>query len=135
MGVVLGPAGIPLSCKGRTIVEGLEDIIGLGLETMEVQTVRMISPGHFEQYWQAGVLANKAEFQMNIHGPYYAEILGERVERNRTLMKMDATLQGDQDRERPPRDLPCGALRIHGPWACRQRAGRHSHVRRGRPHP
>ena len=93
MGVVLGPAGIPLSCKGRTIVEGLEDIIGLGLETMEVQTVRMISPGHFEQYWQAGVLANKAEFQMNIHGPYYAEILGERVERNRTLMKMDATLQ------------------------------------------
>ena len=103
MGVVLGPAGIPLSCKGRTIVEGLEDIIGLGLETMEVQTVRMISPGHFEQYWQAGVLANKAEFQMNIHGPYYAEILGERVERNRTLMKMDATLQATKTVNARPR--------------------------------
>ena len=57
--VRLGPAGVPLSCKGRTIVEGMDDIISLGLETMEVQTVRMVAPQHFEQYWQAGVLANK----------------------------------------------------------------------------
>ena len=35
MGVKLGPAGVPLSCKGRTIVEGMDDIIALGLETME----------------------------------------------------------------------------------------------------
>ena len=32
MPVKLGPAGIPLSCKGRTIVEGMDDIISLGLE-------------------------------------------------------------------------------------------------------
>ena len=51
-------------------MEGMDDIISLGLETMEVQTVRMIAPQHFEQYWQAGVLANKTEFEMNIHGPY-----------------------------------------------------------------
>ena len=56
MGVKLGPAGVPLSCKGRTIVEGMDDIIALGLETMEAQTVRLIQPQHFEQYWQAGVL-------------------------------------------------------------------------------
>ncbi len=91
--VKLGPAGIPLSCKGRTIVEGMDDIISLGLETMEVQTVRMIAPQHFEQYWQAGVLANKTEFEMNIHGPYYSELLGNRVERGRSLTKIEATLQ------------------------------------------
>ena len=91
--VRLGPAGIPLSCKGRTIVEGMDDIISLGLETMEVQTVRMIAPQHFEQYWQAGVLANKTEFEMNIHGPYYSELLGNRVERGRSLTKIEATLQ------------------------------------------
>ena len=50
MGVKLGPAGVPLSCKGRTIVEGMDDIIALGLETMEAQTVRLIQPQHFEQY-------------------------------------------------------------------------------------
>tara|TARA_B100000614_G_scaffold112200_1_gene100641 strand:- start:574 stop:1701 length:1128 start_codon:yes stop_codon:yes gene_type:complete len=71
----------------------MDDIISLGLETMEVQTVRMIAPQHFEQYWQAGVLANKTEFEMNIHGPYYSELLGNRVERGRSLTKIEATLQ------------------------------------------
>ena len=46
----------------------MDDIISLGLETMEVQTVRLVSPQHFEQYWQAGVLANKTNFEMNLHG-------------------------------------------------------------------
>ena len=93
MSIKLGPAGVPLSCKGRTIVEGMDDIISLGLETMEVQTVRMVAPQHFEQYWQAGVLANKTDFEMNIHGPYYSELLGGRVERGRSLAKIEATLQ------------------------------------------
>ena len=89
----IGPAGVPLSCKGRTIVEGMDDIISLGLETMEVQTVRMVAPNHFEQYWQAGVLANKTDFEMNLHGPYYSELLGNRVERNRSLTKIEAAMQ------------------------------------------
>jgi len=93
MSVKLGPAGVPLSCKGRTIVEGMDDIISLGLETMEVQTVRMVAPQHFEQYWQAGVLAYKADFEMNIHGPYYSELLGDRLQRNRSLAKIEAALQ------------------------------------------
>ena len=93
MSIKLGPAGVPLSCKGRTIVEGMDDIISLGLETMEVQTVRMVAPQHFEQYWQAGVLANKTDFEMNIHGPYYSELLGGKVERGRSLAKIEATLQ------------------------------------------
>ena len=93
MAIKLGPVGVPLSCKGRTIVEGMDDIISLGLETMEVQTVRMVAPQHFEQYWQAGVLANKTDFEMNIHGPYYSELLGGKVERGRSLAKIEATLQ------------------------------------------
>ena len=35
-----GPAGIPLSCKGRTIRDGIEDIHALGLHCMEIQLVR-----------------------------------------------------------------------------------------------
>ena len=93
MTVKLGPAGVPLSCKGRTIMEGMDDIISLGLETMEVQTVRLVSPQHFEQYWQAGVLANKTGFEMNLHGPYYSELLGDKLQRNRSLAKVEAALQ------------------------------------------
>ena len=93
MPIRLGPAGVPLSCKGRTIVEGMDDIISLGMDTMEIQTVRMVAPNHFEQYWQAGVLSHKAEFELNIHGPYYAELLGNRMQRNRSLAKFEASLQ------------------------------------------
>jgi deoxyribonuclease-4 len=71
----------------------MDDIISLGLETMEVQTVRMVAPQHFEQYWQAGVLAHKTGFEMNIHGPYYSELLGDRLQRNRSLAKIEAALQ------------------------------------------
>ncbi len=84
---------MPLSCKGRTIVEGMDDITALGLDTMEIQTVRIVQPQHFDQYWQAGILSWKTEFEMNLHGPYYAEILGNRRERNRTLSKMESAIQ------------------------------------------
>ncbi len=35
-----GPAGIPLSCKGRTLKDGIEDVHNLGLSAMEAQLVR-----------------------------------------------------------------------------------------------
>ena len=93
MPVRFGPAGVPLSCKGRTIVDGMDDITSLGLDTMEIQTVRAITPQHFDQYWQAGLLSWKTEFEMNIHGPYYAEVLGDRRARMRTMAKLEASLQ------------------------------------------
>ena len=89
----LGPAGVPLSCKGRTIVEGMDDITSLGLDAMEIQTVRTVQPKHFDQYWQAGILSWNSDLEMNLHGPYYAELLGSKRERNRTLTKMEASMQ------------------------------------------
>jgi deoxyribonuclease-4 len=35
-----GPAGIPLSCKGRTLQDGIEDVHNLSLSAIEVQMVR-----------------------------------------------------------------------------------------------
>lgn len=35
-----GPAGIPLSCKGRTFKDGIEDVHNLALTAMEIQLVR-----------------------------------------------------------------------------------------------
>ena len=93
MPLKLGPAGVPLSCKGRTIVEGMDDFTVLGLETMEIQTVRQVQPHHFDQYWQAGILSHKTDFEMNVHGPYYGELLGSRRERNRTFAKMESSMQ------------------------------------------
>lgn len=36
-----GPSGIPLSCKGRTLLDGIKDVHKLGLTAMEVQFLRM----------------------------------------------------------------------------------------------
>ena len=35
-----GPAGIPLSCKGRTLKDGIEDVHSLSLTALEIQLVR-----------------------------------------------------------------------------------------------
>lgn len=42
-----GPAGIPLSCKGRTLKDGIEDVHNLSLTALEVQMVR---PNAVETY-------------------------------------------------------------------------------------
>lgn len=36
-----GPSGIPLSCKGRTLKDGVEDVHNLGLNALEAQMIRM----------------------------------------------------------------------------------------------
>ena len=36
-----GPSGIPLSCKGRTLRDGIEDVHNLGLTALEAQLVRV----------------------------------------------------------------------------------------------
>ena len=71
----------------------MDDITALGLEAMEIQTVRPVQPKHFDQYWQAGILSWDSGIEMNLHGPYYAELLGKRRERNRSLAKMEASMQ------------------------------------------
>jgi len=38
MKLLFGPAGIPLSCKGRTILDGIIDTRKLGLDVMEIAT-------------------------------------------------------------------------------------------------
>ena len=35
-----GPAGIPLSSKGRTIKDGIEDVHMMGLNAIEIQMIR-----------------------------------------------------------------------------------------------
>ncbi|MCI4338103.1 MAG: hypothetical protein L3J72_02220, partial [Thermoplasmata archaeon] len=36
-----GPAGIPLSCKGRTLRDGIADVHHLGLTALEVQFIKV----------------------------------------------------------------------------------------------
>ena len=56
-----GPAGIPLSCKGRTIRDGIEDIHALGLHCMEIQLVRGKYVDELEDFEELGEIAQSLD--------------------------------------------------------------------------
>ncbi len=85
----IGPAGIPLSCKGRTIQDGLKDVHYLGLSAMELQMVRPIMENDPEYYEQIGRLAKELDIELAIHLPYHTSLISSDsyVERNLEMMK------------------------------------------------
>jgi deoxyribonuclease-4 len=56
-----GPSGIPLSCKGRTLKDGIEDVHGLGLTAMEVQLVRVNLAERYAREDEVGLTPRKVE--------------------------------------------------------------------------
>ena len=75
MNVRFGPAGIPLSCKGRTLKDGLEDIYALELNAMEIQLVRGVGQ-KIENASEIAALAEELDIQLSVHTPYYMDLLG-----------------------------------------------------------
>ncbi|MGQ0534846.1 MAG: TIM barrel protein [Methanobacteriota archaeon] len=71
--IFLGPAGIPLSCKGRTILDGVRHVQDLGLNAMEVEFVRGI---RLEDSYarEVGTLARDLGIRLTAHAPYYTNL-------------------------------------------------------------
>jgi deoxyribonuclease-4 len=64
-----GPSGIPLSCKGRTLRDGIEDVHALGLTAMEIQLVRLSPIERFVSDEEVG------QTPMSISGELVVEVL------------------------------------------------------------
>ena len=79
-----GPAGIPLSCKGRNIRDGIEDIHALGLHCMEIQLVRGKYVDELDDFEELGAIAQSLDIHMGIHAPYYMDFLGNGYMRNKS---------------------------------------------------
>jgi deoxyribonuclease-4 len=88
MFVRFGPAGIPLSCKGRTLKDGLEDIYSLELNAMEIQLVRGVGQ-KIENAEEIKTLAEELDVQLSVHTPYYMDLIGtpEGIERSMENVK------------------------------------------------
>ncbi len=76
MFIRFGPAGIPLSCKGRTLKDGLEDIYALELNALEIQLVRGVGQ-KIENAEEIAGLAKELDIQLSVHTPYYMDLLGD----------------------------------------------------------
>ena len=76
MNIRFGPAGIPLSCKGRTLKDGIEDIHALQLDAMEVQLLRPLRdiPEDLDLIKELG---EELDVALSVHAPYYMDLLGD----------------------------------------------------------
>lgn len=77
----IGPAGIPLSCKGRTNKDGLvytREI--LDLNAMEVQFVRGLYVMKDEEAQFMKDFADKNDVELHVHAPYYTNLAGNSEE-------------------------------------------------------
>jgi len=72
----IGPAGVPLSCKGRTPLEGVQHCQELGLNAMELQFVRGIRMDD-EYAKQVGQLARELGVKLSAHAPYYTNLAAD----------------------------------------------------------
>ncbi len=85
----IGPAGIPLSCKGRTNKDGLvytKQI--LDLNAMEVQFVRGLYIMEEEEANFMKEYSQENDVELHVHSPYYINLAGSGEELNLSIDKI-----------------------------------------------
>jgi len=85
----IGPAGIPLSCKGRTNKDGLfytKHI--LDLNAMEVQFVRGLYVMEDEEAEFMKTFAEEYDMELHVHAPYYINLAGTSEEIDLSIEKI-----------------------------------------------
>lgn len=83
----IGPAGIPLSCKGRTVKDGIIYTRNLELDAMQVQFVRGIRMED-EEALEIGRVAREAMVDLHVHAPYYTNLAGDEKNRENAYEKI-----------------------------------------------
>ena len=88
--ITFGPAGIPLSCKGRTVRDGIIYTRNLELDAMEVQFVRGIRMTE-EEAIKVRATAEEAKVELHVKAPYYLNLAGDEANVEMSFNKILAT--------------------------------------------
>lgn len=88
--ITFGPAGIPLSCKGRTVRDGIIYTRNLELDAMEVQFVRGIRMTE-EEAKKVRQTAQEAGVELHVKAPYYINLAGDEANVEMSNAKILAT--------------------------------------------
>ena len=88
--ITFGPAGIPLSCKGRTVRDGIIYTRNLELDAMEVQFVRGIRMTE-EEATKVRETAEEAGVELHVKAPYYINLAGDEANVEMSFNKILAT--------------------------------------------
>jgi len=85
----IGPAGIPLSCKGRTNKDGLRYVKEvLDLNAMEVQFIRGLFRMDDEEAIFMKEYSKKNDVELYVHAPYYTNLAGDEEELEMSFEKI-----------------------------------------------
>jgi len=77
--IFLGPAGIPVSSKKGSTLDGIKTVKELGLNAMEIEFVRGVKMSR-ELAKKVGELASQLNVRLSVHAPYYINLLSEKQE-------------------------------------------------------
>ena len=72
----VGPAGIPLSTKKRSTIEGIKEVASLGLDAMEIEFVRGVRMSE-KLASKTKESAEEAGVKLTVHAPYYINLLSD----------------------------------------------------------
>jgi len=87
----IGPAGIPLSCKERTNIDGIIYTRCLGLSAMEIRFARgFISE---EEAKEIKRVAKKCDVALYVHAPYYINLAGDKRNVKMGMEKIENTMK------------------------------------------
>ncbi len=78
--IYLGTAGIPLSAKGKSTIEGVKKVKELGLNAMEVEFVQGVKMS-LEKAKELGEVARSLGVRLSVHAPYYINLCSEEKEK------------------------------------------------------
>ena len=87
----IGPAGIPLSCKERTNIDGIIYTRCLGLSAMEIRFARgFISE---EEAKEIKKVAKKCDIALYVHAPYYINLAWDKRNVKMSREKIEKTMK------------------------------------------
>jgi len=71
----IGIAGVPLSSRAKTLLDGLRDVKRAELNAMELQLLHgNIYIDNPDMFVELGEIARKQDIEMGVHAPYYMEL-------------------------------------------------------------
>jgi len=86
MKIRLGPAGIPISCRGKSSIEGVKKVAELKLDAMEVSFTHGVHMS-LETAKELGKVAKDLDVELTIHVPYYINLASKDKEKIKASKK------------------------------------------------
>lgn len=75
--ILLGPAGVPMTCKNRDTISGIKHVRALGLGAMEVEFVRGVRMSNALAA-DVGETASMLGVELSVHAPYFINLASDK---------------------------------------------------------